>query len=105
MKKALIVIAIIAIAGITPSAYSAEKTYTFKVTGMHCDMCPKAVEKAAKSVKGVKDVKLTLIDGKWQNGGELIVKADESVSAKSIITAIEKADKSYKAEEVKPENP
>ncbi len=42
MKKALIVIAIIAIAAIAPSAYSAEKTYTFKVTGMHCDMCPKA---------------------------------------------------------------
>jgi len=101
MKRNAIILGVLLLLGFAFIAYAGEVTYQFKVTGMHCDMCPKAVEKAAKSVKGVKEVKLTLIDGKWQNGGELTVKADETVKAQSIISAIEKADKSYKAEEIK----
>ncbi len=100
MKRALIATGIIALVGLT-SAFAGESTYKFKVTGMHCDMCPKAVEKAAKEVKGVKDVKLNLIEGKWQNGGILDVRADDSVKPVQIINAIEKADKSYRAEEIK----
>ncbi len=87
--------------GLTSSAFAAESTFKFKVTGMHCDMCPKAVEKAAKSVKGVTDVKLTLIEGKWENGGILEVTATETAKPNQIINAIQKADKSYRAEEIK----
>lgn len=106
MKRALILLGIIALVGLTSKAFSADEvSYQFKVTGMHCDMCPKAVEKAAKSVKGVKEVKLTLIEGKWKNGGILDVRADKNVKAGKIISAIEKADKSYRAEEVKAANP
>lgn len=77
-----------------------ENTYKFKVSGFHCEMCPKAVEKAVKNIKGIKEVKLTLIEGKWENGANLEVSTDKSIKPSDIITAIEKADKSYKAQEV-----
>lgn len=100
MRKYGIAIALLLFAGLVFTALAAENTYKFKVTGMHCDMCPMAVEKAAKNVKGVKDVKLTLIEGKWQNGGKLEVKAEEFVKPATIINAIHKADKAYRAEEI-----
>lgn len=96
-----IVLSLFLLFGLTLPGFAGERSYNFKVTGLYCDMCAKMAEKAAKDVKGVLDVKATLIDGKWENGANLTVKADDSVKSEAIKRAVEKANKTFRVEEIK----
>ncbi len=70
---------------VAPSSESVE--LELAVTGMTCDSCAVHVEKALQNVSGVKKAK---VPGGWQSG-RAAVKADSSVTAEALSTAVREA--------------
>ncbi len=62
---------------LSTAAVAAEKTDTIKVSGWHCDNCPKHTETALKSVDGVKSVKTN------RKAGHVVVKYDDSKTSRA----------------------
>jgi copper chaperone CopZ len=87
MKKLLLAL-IIAL-----SAFGSEATMHLKITGMMCPSCVQSVKGAISNVKGVKDVKVYLKDGKAE------VKCDSSVTSQSVVDAVK--NQGFGAEVVK----
>ncbi len=63
----------------------ADQIFTIKVEGMTCKMCPIAIKKSLKQVKGVKKVKASL------KTKLAIVVADDSVKPEELLKAIRRA--------------
>ena len=59
--------------------------YFFKVEGMSCSHCERAVETAVKNIRGVSSVKASAPKGRAE------VSTDGSVATQAIIAAIEEA--------------
>jgi mercuric ion binding protein len=93
MKAIRIVIAGIVLFFLVSNDLSAEKDkihyVVMEIEGMTCPLCPVAIKKSLSRVKGVRDVNVSLREGKaWLN-------VDESVSNKNLIDAVKNAG-SYK---------
>lgn len=58
---------------------------TIKVTGMSCDHCVKAVEKALEGVEGVRNPRVSL------ENGSASFEEDSSVDLNEVVKAVEKA--------------
>lgn len=84
MKKLLLSILI----GLFSFTFSfADQIFKIKVDGMLCKMCPLAVKKSLKQVKGVKKVKVDF------NKKLAVVKAENFVKPQELLNAIKKASK------------
>jgi periplasmic mercuric ion binding protein len=66
-------------------AWSADQTIQLKVEGMTCAMCPPAVSKALKGVKGVKSAEVSLEDKK------AVVIVEEEVKTDDLLEAVKGA--------------
>ncbi len=82
MKKALLTLSALLVV----FTFSfADQIFTIKVEGMTCSMCPIAIKKSLKQVKGVKKVKASL------KTKLAIVEADDNVKSKQLLKAIQRA--------------
>lgn len=64
------------------------------IQGMTCDLCPIAIKKSLKEVKGVRDVKVSFEEEK----ARLVV--DDAVTDKTLEEAVRKAGGQYKGKVV-----
>lgn len=87
--SALVVLFLVG-AGGAASAEGNSKT-VFRVSGMTCGMCSKAIERALEGVPGVQSVEID------RDSGRVEVHAESGVDAHTLETAIEAAG-SYKAD-------
>ncbi len=92
---AILVLGVLALAGVQGTAFAGEKTCPLRIKGMHCEMCPDKAEAALKSVPGVKSAK---VDYKSATA-EVVV--DNSVKPAQLMSAVQKAG--FQAEPLRPE--
>jgi Cu+-exporting ATPase len=91
---AILVVGVLALAGVQGAAFAGEKTCPLRIKGMHCEMCPGKVEAALKSVPGVKSAK---VDYKSATADVVV---DDSVKPAQLMGAVEKAG--FQAEPLTP---
>jgi copper chaperone CopZ len=72
-------------AGLAFSDTDTERTSTFRVEGMTCGLCPKAIEKSLSGVQGVRSVKVD------QKAERVTVVATAALAADRLVQAIESA--------------
>ena len=71
----------------THKAKADSATVKLSVTGMHCDGCASAVEKAIRGVAGVKDARVD------RKSGHATVTTEPKVKAEDLATAVNKTKK------------
>ena len=91
---AILVVGVLALAGVQGAAFAGEKTCPLRIKGMHCEMCPGKVEAALKSVPGVKSAK---IDYKSATADVVV---GDSVKPAQLMGAVQKAG--FQAEPLTP---
>lgn len=66
-------------------ALAAEQAVVMEIKGMTCDLCPIAIKKSLKKVKGVKDVKVSFEEKKAR------LTVEDTVTDKELEEAVKKA--------------
>lgn len=82
---------ILLLAGPVPADEASSAAHEFRVTGMTCGLCAKAIEKGLRGVDGVRDVQID------RDAERVRVVASSSLSASVLEAAIEDAG-SYEAD-------
>jgi copper chaperone CopZ len=90
----LLLMSMIALAGVQGTALAGNTTCPLRIKGMHCEMCPSKVEDALKSVPGVKSAK---VDYKSATADVVV---DDSVKPAQLMGAVQKAG--FQAEPLNP---
>lgn len=92
--KRVIAMVVLSLVLLTAGYALAARQVVMDIQGMTCELCPIAIKKSLKEVKGVRDVKVSFEEKK----ARLVV--DDAVTDKTLEEAVRKAGGQYKGKVV-----
>lgn len=94
MMKRLITMAVCSLVLLMAGYALAAQQVVMDIQGMTCDLCPIAIKKSLKEVKGVRDIKVSFEEKKaW-------LTVDDTVTDKTLEEAVRKVGEQYKGKVV-----